>query len=105
MAERFDSPFSPHSLTAALKLFDVNQFFRRHMFAMRDTQRSDGRFSDVAPVGGGFGGVLWGSAGVTIPWEAYMQYNDVGLLEEHYEAMAAYVDYLLTTSNEETGLS
>lgn len=86
-------------------LANVNQFFRRHMFAMRDTQSSNGRFSDVAPVGGGFGGILWGSAGVTIPWEAYMQYNDVGLLEEHYDAMAAYVDYLSTTINEDTGLS
>jgi hypothetical protein len=28
VAERFDSPFSPHSVAAALKLFDVNQFFR-----------------------------------------------------------------------------
>ncbi len=52
----------------------------------------------------GFGGVLWGSAGLTVPWEAYRQYGDVRLLEEHYEAMAAYVDYLDTTIGDE-GLS
>ena len=86
-------------------LANVDQFFRRHMFAMRDMQSDQGRFSDVAPVGGGFGGILWGSAGVTVAWEAYQQYNDVGLLAEHYDAMAAYVDYLATTIDPETGLS
>ena len=63
-----------------------------------------GRFTDIAPVGGGFGGVLWGSAGITVPWEAYQQYGDSRLLEEHYEAMAAYIDYLDTTLGDE-GLS
>ena len=86
-------------------LANVDQFFRRHMFAMRDTQSEQGRFSDVAPVGGGFGGVLWGSAGITIPWEAFQQYNDIGLLEEHYDAMVKYVDYIATTTDPQTGIS
>lgn len=84
---------------------NAGQFLRRHMIAMRNMQGANGRFTDIAPVGGGFGGVLWGSAGITVPWEAYQQYNDVGLLKEHYNAMAAYVDYLATTINQETGLS
>jgi alpha-L-rhamnosidase len=50
----------------ATYLAAVPQFLRRHMLAMRNTQRQDGRFSDVAPLGGGFGGVLWGSAGITV---------------------------------------
>ena len=82
-----------------------NQFLRRHMFAMRDVQRADGRFTDVAPIGGGFGGVLWGSAGITVPWETYLQYNDIELLREHYDAMKAYIDYLYTTINPETGVT
>ncbi len=79
----------------ATYLADLPQFLRRHMLAMRDTQREDGRFSDVAPVGGGFGGVLWGSAGITVAWESYMQYNDLRMLDEHYDAMKAYILYLL----------
>ena len=75
------------------------------MYAMRDVQTPSGRFTDVAPVGGGFGGVLWGSAGIVVPWETYLQYKDVGLLEQHYPAMAAYVDYLETTIDPKTGLS
>jgi alpha-L-rhamnosidase len=82
-----------------------DQFLRRHMIAMRDVQLPSGRFTDVAPVGGGFGGVLWGSAGITVPWEAYQQYGDAELLREHYDAMKAYADYLQTTLDPKTGLS
>lgn len=82
-----------------------SQFLRRHMLAMRDVQKANGKFTDVAPVGGGFGGVLWGSAGLTVPWEAYQQYQDLALLEEHYDAMLAYMDYLTTTIDKETGIT
>jgi alpha-L-rhamnosidase len=82
-----------------------DQFLRRHMLAMRDVQKPSGKFTDVAPVGGGFGGVLWGSAGITVPWEVYQQYNDAELLREHYNAMKAYMDYLETTLDPKTGLS
>ena len=84
---------------------NANQFLTRHMYAMRDVQSPAGRFTDVAPVGGGFGGVLWGSAGIVIPWEAYQQYKDLGLLERNYTAMAAYMAYLETTIDPKTGLS
>lgn len=72
----------------------VPQFLRRHMLAMRNTQREDGRFSDVAPLGGGFGGVLWGSAGITVAWENYQQFNDKAMLAEHYDAMKAYLSFV-----------
>jgi alpha-L-rhamnosidase len=84
---------------------NANQFLTRHMYALRDVQTPAGRFTDVAPVGGGFGGVLWGSAGIVIPWETYLQYKDVGLLERNYPAMAAYMAYLDTTIDPRTGLS
>ncbi len=84
---------------------NADQFLTRHMYAMRDVQAPTGRFTDVAPVGGGFGGVLWGSAGIVVPWEMYLQYRDVGVLEQHYPAMAAYLAYLETTIDPKTGLS
>ena len=88
----------------ATYLSDVNQFLKRHTIALRDTQREDGRFNDVAPVGGGFGGLLWGSAGMTVPWEAYQQFGDKTLLAEHYDAMKLYMAYLDTTVDPDTGL-
>ncbi|MCC7176253.1 MAG: family 78 glycoside hydrolase catalytic domain [Bryobacterales bacterium] len=84
---------------------NADQFLTRHLYAMRDTQSPAGRFADIAPVGGGFGGVLWGSAGIVVPWEVYLQYNDVGLLQQHYPAMAAYLDYLETTVDPATGFT
>ena len=83
---------------------DAGPFLRRHMLAMRDIQRADGRFTDVAPVGGGFGGILWGSAGITVAWESYKQYNDVAMLAEHYDAMKRYMAYLETRIDSTSGL-
>ncbi|MDR0542969.1 MAG: family 78 glycoside hydrolase catalytic domain, partial [Dysgonamonadaceae bacterium] len=79
----------------AVYLADVHDFLRRHLLAMRDVQREDGRFSDVAPMGGGFGGILWGSAGITVAWESYRQYVDKQMLAEHYDAMKRYIDFVL----------
>lgn len=79
----------------ATYLAGAPQFLRKHMLAMRDAQRADGRFSDVAPLGGGFGGVLWGSAGITVAWESYQQYGDAQLVADHYEAMKRYVDFVM----------
>lgn len=80
---------------AATYLADIPQFLKRHMLAMRDVQREDGRFPDIAPLGGGFGGILWGSAGITVAWESYLQYEDTELLTEHYDAMKKYIAYLV----------
>ena len=85
---------------AAGYLADVPQFLRKQMLAMRDTQRENGRFPDVAPLDVGFGGILWGSAGITVPWELYQQYNDVDLLSEHYDAMKKYIRFILNNTIE-----
>ena len=78
----------------AVNMADVDAFLRKHMQAMRDVQTPEGRFPDIAPIGGGFGGLLWGSAGITVPWECWLQYADRDILAEHYEAMKAYIDYV-----------
>lgn len=88
----------------ATYLANTAQFLRRHMLAMRDTQREDGRFPDIAPLGGGFGGILWGSGGITVAWESYQQYNDKALLSEHYDAMKDYMEYLQRHIDPETNI-
>ncbi|HZH62143.1 MAG TPA: family 78 glycoside hydrolase catalytic domain, partial [Metabacillus sp.] len=85
-------------------LANVNEFLDRHLLALRDMQADNGRFTDVAPVGGGFGGILWGSAGLTVAWEAYQQFGDKKLLGDHYDAMADYMAFLDTKVDPETGL-
>ena len=88
----------------ATYLMDANQFLRRHLLGMRDVQSSEGRFTDVAPLGGGFGGTLWGSAGIVVAWETYRQYGDIQLLTEHYAAMKSYIQFLETKVNKNTGV-
>lgn len=87
----------------AVHVSEMQPFLEKHLRALRDTQRADGYFTDVAPLGGGFGGILWGSVGMVVPWEMYCQYGDVRVLEEHYGAMEAYVGYLLANIDPETG--
>lgn len=89
---------------SATYLTNADLFLRRHLLAMRDVQADNGRFTDVAPMGGGFGGTLWGSAGIVVAWETYRQYGDVALLKEHYEAMKGYVQFLETKIDKETGI-
>lgn len=91
------------SRTAAY-ISNAAPFLERHMRAMRDVQAPSGRFPDIAPAGGGFGGILWGSAGIVVPWEAWLQYNDLALLEEHYPAMTAYMKHLESSIDPATGL-
>ena len=94
---------SVFSRTAAY-LGMVPDFLRRHAAALRDTQGRNGRFADIAPVGGGFGGVLWGSAGCTVPYESYLQYGDERVLLEQADAMFRYLRFLRAGKDPETGI-
>ena len=88
----------------ATYLVNVPQFMRRHILSLRDAQRANGRFPDVAPLGGGFGGILWGSAGITVAWESYQQYGDKVMIGEHYDAMKKYLAFLDTRIDPKTGV-
>lgn len=95
------SVFSP----TATRIADVNAILRQHIQSMRDCQHSDGRFPDVAPTDYGFGGLLWGSAGIVVPREHFRQYADTALLAEHYPAMKRYMDYIFgKTIDRATGI-
>lgn len=89
----------------ATYLSDVEEFLRRHLRTMRDTQGDDGRFTDVAPMRGeGFGGLLWGSAGITVAWECYRHWGNLDLLREHYNAMTRYIEFVQKDYIDKSGL-
>lgn len=73
-------------------MFNGAEFLRRHLRALRDTQLDDGDFPAIAPIGGGFGGPLWASVGITMPWQSYLQYGDMDALMEHYPAMQKFIE-------------
>jgi len=87
--------------TAAFNM-DVSTFLGdKWLRDLRDAQRADGAFTDVAPyvpvVGGGNAG--WGDAGVTVPYIIWQTYGDTEVIEENYDAMAAWIDYLEANSD------
>ncbi|WP_224723674.1 glycoside hydrolase family 78 protein [Paenibacillus vietnamensis] len=93
---------------------DVSRFFTKYMRDIVDAQQPSGAFTDVAPDAGWIRHKMWntrlnwfapdnagwGDAGVIIPWTLYLMYGDTRILEENYEAMARWVNYLkANTSN------
>ena len=81
------------SRTAAYNA-DVYGFLRRYLECHRDCQLPDGRYADIAPVGGGFGGIEWDSAGIIVAYELYRQYGDKRIIEENFANMEFYMDFL-----------
>lgn len=78
----------------ALYNADVRTLYYRFMQAVRDVQAENGRFADIAPVGGGFGGIVWVSAGLIIPYEMHKHLGEMKILEENFTAMESYASYL-----------
>lgn len=88
-----------------------DQFYRKYLTELCSLQNEDGAFSDMAPRnfgtgldgrGGAGGNNCWGDAAVAIAWNLYTQYGDLAVLEENYEALCKWVDYL--TAHSENGL-
>lgn len=84
------SVFSP----TATKIADVDALLAQFLQSVRDLQKENGKYPDVAPTGYGFGGLLWGSAGITVPYHHFSQYADTAVIREHYPSMKRYIDYL-----------
>ena len=63
-------------------------------------------FKDLSKVGefwkGGSCG--WGDAVVIIPWTLYEQYGDIAILEECYQSMKMWVDWVVKNNLGQTGL-
>jgi alpha-L-rhamnosidase len=79
---------------------DVHGFLDKFADDLTDAQRSDGAFTDVAPevAIGGAGTAGWGDAGVIIPYTVWQRYGDLNVVDDHFAAMARWVDYLKSTS-------
>jgi len=78
---------------------DVQNFFDKFADDLVDAQRADGAYTDVVPaVLDTAGRAGWGDAGVIVPYTAWQRYGDVRVIDEHFAAMARWVDYLRATS-------
>jgi alpha-L-rhamnosidase len=84
--------------------YNVCNFFRKWTTDLRDGQRRDGAYPDVAPDVLGqlgpaqFGNAGWADAGVICPWKIYWHYGDRKILKENYPAMVRWIEYQRKTS-------
>ena len=82
----------------ALQNSNLKLFYERNLQAMQDLQTPEGRYPEIAPIGGGFGGVTYECASIFMNWELYQQYGDRRTLETFYPAMKKYMDYMAEKS-------
>ena len=90
---------------AAMYNFDMAAFYSMWLRSMRDSQDADGSVPDTTPRGAFANGPAdpaWGSAYPLILWYMWEQYGDRGLVEQHFEGIRAWADFL--TSKSEGGI-
>ncbi|MDQ8195879.1 family 78 glycoside hydrolase catalytic domain [Coraliomargarita sp. SDUM461004] len=75
--------------------YDCEGFYRQWMDAMRDGQREDGAFPDVAPdILGWHGNAGWGDAGIIVPHAVWLHTGATTIIEENWQAMERYLRFL-----------
>ena len=82
------------------------KFFHKWMRDMRDTQNSLGGFPGVAPLaqyGDEKMRLGWADAGIIVPWTVWKQFGDTQIIEENWNAMDLFMNYINDTKyNHET---
>lgn len=90
------------AIETALYNFDGITVYEKWLGDHRDEQQPNGVLPDIIPTGGwGYGtanGLDWTSTIAIIPWELYMFYGDSKALEDSYENIKRYVDYVTRIS-------
>ena len=79
---------------AATYQSQIKNFYLRNLQAMKDLQEENGRLPNIAPFGGGFGGITYECASIFMTWALYRQYGDIRTLERFYPGMKKYMDYM-----------
>ncbi|MDD6275998.1 MAG: family 78 glycoside hydrolase catalytic domain, partial [Clostridia bacterium] len=81
------------SMTAAYNA-DINEFFRKWLQDMRDSQGPNGEYTDVVPSVSfcqSANAAAWADAGIIIPYNLYKIFGDITIIEEHYDSMEKYI--------------
>jgi len=82
----------------AMLNFDMAAFYTNFVRDIRDVQGADGSLTDTVPhrYGSRPADPAWGTAYPLLCWYMYEQYGDRRILEEHYEGLKKYVEFLRT---------
>lgn len=93
--------FSP----TATYLKDTYAFYAKYLYDMAKEQRVlDGKVPDVIPsCGVDSTACVWGDASCIIPWNLYLFYGDKSILEDQFESMKSWVDYIRKVDGKDHG--
>ncbi len=93
--------FSP----TATYLKDTYAFYAKYLYDMaREQSVRDGRVPDVIPSCGVEScACVWGDAACIIPWNLYLFYGDQSILEDQFESMKSWVDYIASVDGDNHG--
>ena len=89
--------------------FDIAAFSRKFIQDIVDAQTRKGAFTNVSPAtlpmsgeeaedasGWNVGAPGWGDAGIIVPWTTWTQYGDKAVIEENWDAMQRWMDFIQT---------
>ena len=83
------------SAKAAIYNFNMAPFYTKWLNDISDAQNhKTGYVPNTAPYQDGGGGTAWGAAYIIIPWYMYEYYSDVHILQQHYEGMKHWIEYM-----------
>jgi alpha-L-rhamnosidase len=80
--------------------FDAAAFLTKYVRDLRGNQTAEGQFTDTSPhaqqqgTTNCLGSPGWADAGVTVPWDLYVNTGDRQMLAEHFEAAKRWVDFI-----------
>ena len=81
---------------------DVEAFLDKWLTGMRFDQREDGGIPDITPIlpkfPNQFYSAGWSDAAVVVPWRLYEAYGDLGVLEDNWNMMTKWTEYLIKSS-------
>jgi alpha-L-rhamnosidase len=76
--------------------FNMAGFYTKYLDDMKDAQKEDGSIPDVIPAYWSLypADPAWGTACVEVPWQLYQFYEDRQVLEDNYDLMKRWVEFL-----------
>lgn len=89
----------------ATYLKDTYAFYAKYLYDMAKEQSAmDGKVPDVVPSAGiDSTACVWGDAACIIPWNLYLFYGDKSILEDQFESMKSWVDYVRRVDGDNHG--
>ncbi len=83
-------------IKTASYLFDTERFFKKWLHDMAADQRESGEVGQVIPdlMPEGPSSAAWGDAAAICPWQVYQTYGDKAVLEDQFESMKKWVDFI-----------